>query len=116
MVDIFSDDMKGWIIGCEGCNIWVFEKVMGIDVIIDDILGVVIVSGFDLVCWEIGCQVMNKLIVDGRIYFLRIEEVVKEMEKEIEKFICCKGEEVVQEVNVQGLYEWVIYMLGCMYF
>jgi ribonucrease Y len=115
-VDIPSDDMKGRIIGREGRNIRTFEKVTGVDVIIDDTPGVVIVSGFDPVRREVARQTLNKLIADGRIHPSRIEEVFQETEKEIEAFIQKKGEEAVQEVNVHGVHPKVIYMLGRLHF
>jgi ribonuclease Y len=115
-VDIPSDEMKGRIIGREGRNIRAFEKRTGVDVIIDDTPGVVIVSGFDPVRREIARQSLEKLIVDGRIHPSRIEEIVGETEKEIEKFIRKKGEEAAQEVNVQGLHDRIAYMLGRLHF
>ena len=115
-VDIPSDDMKGRIIGREGRNIRAFEKRTGVDVIIDDTPGVVIVSGFDPVRREIARQSLEKLIVDGRIYPSRIEEIVGDTEKEIEKFIRHKGEEAAQEVNVPNLHERLVYMLGRLHF
>ena len=84
--------------------------------IIDDTPGVVIVSGFDPVRREMARQSLEKLIVDGRIHPSRIEEIVSETEKEIEKFIRRKGEEAAQEVNVQGLHERLLYMLGRLHF
>lgn len=115
-VDIPSDDMKGRIIGREGRNIRAFEKRTGVDVIIDDTPGVVIVSGFDPVRREIARQSLEKLIVDGRIHPSRIEEIVGDTEKEIEKFIRRKGEEAAQEVNVQNLHERLLFMLGRLHF
>ncbi|MEQ8786137.1 MAG: ribonuclease Y [Pirellulaceae bacterium] len=115
-VDIPSDEMKGRIIGREGRNIRAFEKETGVDVIIDDTPGVVIVSGFDPVRREIARQSLNKLIADGRIHPSRIEEVVAETNKEIEQFIQKKGEEAAQEVDVHGLHQRVLYMLGRMHF
>jgi ribonuclease Y len=115
-VDIPNDEMKGRIIGREGRNIRAFEKRTGADVIIDDTPGVVIVSGFDPVRREIARQSLEKLIVDGRIHPSRIEEIVTETEKEIEKFIRRKGEEAAQEVNVHGLHDRVTYMLGRLHF
>ncbi len=115
-VDIPSDDMKGRIIGREGRNIRAFEKRTGVDVIIDDTPGVVIVSGFDPIRREVARQSLEKLIVDGRIHPSRIEELVAETEKEIEKFVRRKGEEAAQEANVQNLHERLVYMLGRLHF
>ena len=115
-VDIPSDEMKGRIIGREGRNIRAFEKATGIDVIIDDTPGVVIVSGFDPVRREVARQSLDKLISDGRIHPSRIEEVVAETEKEIEKYIIRKGQEAVEEVNIGGVHKKVVYMLGRLHF
>jgi ribonuclease Y len=115
-VDIPNDEMKGRIIGREGRNIRAFEKRTGVDVIIDDTPGVVIVSGFDPVRREVARQALEKLIVDGRIHPSRIEEIVDETEKEMERLVRKKGEEAAQEVNVSGLHERVIYMLGRLHF
>lgn len=115
-VDIPSDEMKGRIIGREGRNIRAFEKATGVDVIIDDTPGVVIVSGFDPVRREIARQSLNKLIADGRIHPSRIEELVAETQKEIEQVIQRKGEESAQETNVQGLNKKILNMLGRLHF
>ena len=115
-VDIPSDEMKGRIIGREGRNIRTFEKVTGVDVIIDDTPGVVIVSGFDPVRREVARQTLNKLIADGRIHPSRIEEVFNATQQEIEAFIQKMGEEATQEVNLHGVHPKVQYMLGRLHF
>ncbi len=115
-VDIPSDEMKGRIIGREGRNIRAFEKATGVDVIIDDTPGVVIISGFDPVRREVARRSLDKLIADGRIHPSRIEELVAETNKEIEKFIRRKGQEAAEEVNIGGLHDKVIYMLGRLHF
>lgn len=115
-VDIPNDDMKGRIIGREGRNIRSFEKETGIDVIIDDTPGVVIVSGFDPVRREVARLSLNKLIADGRIHPSRIEEVVRETESEIESLILKKGTEAAQECDVHGLKKPVLELLGRLHF
>lgn len=111
-VDIPSDEMKGRIIGREGRNIRAFEKATGVDVIIDDTPGVVIVSGFDMVRREIARMALNKLIADGRIHPSRIEEVVGEVQKEMDRHIQKLGEDAAQEADVQNLHEKIIHLLG----
>jgi ribonuclease Y len=115
-VDIPSDEMKGRIIGREGRNIRSFEKATGVDVIIDDTPGVVIVSAFDPVRREIARLSLNKLIADGRIHPSRIEELVAETQKEIEQQIRRFGEEAIQETQVRGLNERVINLLGRLHY
>jgi ribonucrease Y len=111
-VDIPNDEMKGRIIGREGRNIRAFEKATGVDVIIDDTPGVVIVSGFDPVRREIARMALDKLIVDGRIHPSRIEEVVVETQAEMEKHIQKYGDEAVQEAGVGRLHQKIIHLLG----
>lgn len=115
-VDIPTDDMKGRIIGREGRNIRAFEKATGIDIIIDDTPGVVIVSGFDPVRREIARQSLEKLISDGRIHPTRIEEIVAQTEKEIDQYVRKKGMEAAEETNIGGLHEKVLQMLGRLHF
>jgi ribonuclease Y len=111
-VDIPSDDMKGRIIGREGRNIRTFEKCTGVDVIVDDTPGVVIVSAFDNVRREIARLALTKLIQDGRIHPSRIEEVVKETQEEMEKHILEVGKQAVLDANVNPVHEKLMQLLG----
>jgi ribonuclease Y len=111
-VDIPSDDMKGRIIGREGRNIRTFEKVTGVDVIVDDTPGVVIVSAFDNVRRETARISLQKLIQDGRIHPTRIEEVVVETQKEMEKHIMDVGKAALAEADVGPLHDKLIHLLG----
>jgi ribonuclease Y len=111
-VDIPSDDMKGRIIGREGRNIRAFEKATGVDVIVDDTPGVIVVSGFDPVRREVARMSMEKLIQDGRIHPARIEELVEQVRKEVNNKILQIGKAATVEVDVRGLNNKVIALLG----
>lgn len=115
-VDIPNDEMKGRIIGREGRNIRAFEKATGVDVIIDDTPGVVIVSAFDMIRREVARLSLAKLITDGRIHPTRIEEIVGDTQKELEKHIQKLGEQACQEVEIHGLHERLVNLLGRLHF
>jgi len=115
-VDIPSDDMKGRVIGREGRNIRAFEKATGVDVIVDDTPGVVVVSGFDPVRREIARRSLEKLIQDGRIHPTRIEEVVAATEKEVNKQVSEYGKQAAVEANVRGLHNKLMDLLGRLHF
>jgi len=115
-VDVPSDEMKGRIIGREGRNIRAFEKASGVDILIDDTPGVVLVSCFDPIRREIAQRALSRLITDGRIHPARIEEIVAETQKEIQTLILKKGKEAAQEANVFGLNERLIELLGRLHF
>jgi ribonuclease Y len=115
-IDIPNDEMKGRVIGREGRNIRAFEKATGVDVIVDDTPGVILLTCFDPVRKEIGRQAMNKLIHDGRIHPTRIEEVVEEVRAAVEKEIVEVGKKAAMEANVQGLDRKLIDLLGRLHY
>lgn len=111
-VQIPSDDMKGRVIGREGRNIRSFEKATGVDVIIDDTPGMVVVSCFDPVRREVARISLEKLVQDGRIHPARIEEVVASTTKEMEEELLKIGKEAAVEANFPNLPKPIIPMLG----
>jgi ribonuclease Y len=111
-VAIPSDDMKGRVIGREGRNIRSFEKATGVDVIIDDTPGVVVVSCFDPVRRQIARISLERLVQDGRIHPARIEELVAQTTKEMEEELIKIGKEAVQEANLPNIPKAIIPMLG----
>ena len=111
-VDIPSDDVKGRIIGREGRNIRTFEKCTGVDVIVDDTPGVVVVSAFDSVRREIARISLAKLIQDGRIHPTRIEEVVAETQREMEAMILELGTKACHDVDISLPSEKILQLLG----
>ncbi len=115
-VSIPNDDIKGKIIGKEGRNIKAFERVTGVEVIVDDTPGSITISSFDPVRRQVAKTALEKLIADGRIQPAKIEEIVKKSEEEINKIIKQKGEEAVYETGVLGLDPRVISILGRLHF
>ncbi|MDA0353139.1 MAG: ribonuclease Y [Chloroflexi bacterium] len=107
-----SDDLKGRIIGREGRNIRAFEAATGCDLIIDDTPGLVTVSGFDPVRREIARQALAKLVQDGRIQPIRIEEAVVRARKDVEQTVKEAGEQAAVDAEVTGLHPEVIKTLG----
>jgi ribonucrease Y len=113
-VEIPNDDMKGRIIGREGRNIRAFEKATGIDVIVDDTPGMIIVSGFNPVRREVARLSMERLIQDGRIHPSRIEELVAQTKKDVNQKVLQLGKDAAVETNVRGLNNKVLSMLGAL--
>lgn len=115
-VDVPNDEMKGRVIGREGRNIRAFEKATGVDVIVDDTPGVVVVSAFDPVRREVARLSLSKLIADGRIHPTRIEELVNETRAEVERQVLEFGKKASIEANVPGLNRKLLDLLGRMHY
>jgi ribonuclease Y len=115
-VDIPNDEMKGRIIGREGRNIRAFEKSTGVDVIVDDTPGMIVVSGFNPVRREVARLSMERLIQDGRIHPSRIEELVTQTKKEVNHKVLQLGKDAAVEANVRGLSNRVLSLIGALNF
>jgi ribonuclease Y len=111
-VPLASDDMKGRIIGREGRNINAFESVTGVDVIVDDTPGNIIISGFDPIRRYMAKITLERLVEDGRIHPARIEEAYAKVKEEVNLLIKDLGEKAAFEVGVPGLPPNLLKILG----
>jgi len=116
VITLPSDDVKGKIIGKEGRNIRAFEKASGVEVIIDDTPGTLILSSFDPVRRQIAKVALEILILDGRIHPAKIEEVVIKAKENVSGIIKKKGEEAAYEASVFNLDPRIILILGRLHF
>jgi ribonuclease Y len=112
VVQLSADDMKGRIIGRDGRNIRALENLTGVDFIIDDTPGAVVLSGFDGVRREIARLTLEKLLSDGRIHPARIEETYYKTKSELETRMIELGEQGAFDAGVQGVHPELIKLLG----
>jgi len=115
-VSIPSDELKGKIIGKEGRNIRALERAAGVEIIVDDTPGSVVISGFDPLRRQIARIALENLILDGRIQPARIEEMVAKAKNEVEKIVKDKGENAAYEVGIFNLDPRLLTLLGRLYF
>ncbi len=111
-VKMDDEDMKGRIIGKEGRNIQALQRATGVDIMVDDTPGYVVLSSFDPIRREVARQTMVMLMKDGRIHPGRIEEVVAKAQKTVEKDVIKAGEDAAREVGVVGIPKEILQLLG----
>ena len=107
-----DDDMKGRIIGKEGRNIQALQRATGVDILVDDTPGMVVLSSFDPIRRQVARYALERLMKDGRINPASIEEAVAKAEREIEKEVVRAGEDAAREVGVVGIPRELIHLLG----
>lgn len=111
-VKLTDDEMKGRIIGKEGRNIQALQRATGVDILVDDTPGMIILSSFDPIRRQVARISLESLMKDGRIHPGRIEEVVAKAEKQIEKEVVRAGEDAAREVGVVGIPKEMLRLLG----
>ena len=111
-IKLTDDEMKGRIIGKEGRNIQALQRATGVDVLVDDTPGMIVLSSFDPIRRQVARIALEMLMKDGRIHPGRIEEVVAKAEKQIEKEVVRAGEDAAREVGVAGIPKEMLRLLG----
>lgn len=111
-VKLEDEEMKGRIIGKEGRNIQALQRATGVDIMVDDTPGYIVLSSFDPVRREVARQALEMLMKDGRIHPGRIEEVVAKAQKNVEKEVVRAGEDAAREVGVIGIPREILHLLG----
>jgi ribonuclease Y len=111
-VKLENEEMKGRLIGKEGRNIQALQRATGVDIMVDDTPGYVVLSSFDPVRREVARQTLEMLMKDGRVHPGRIEEVVEKAQKNVEKDVLRAGEDAAREVGIIGIPKEVLHLLG----
>jgi ribonuclease Y len=111
-VKLEDEEMKGRIIGKEGRNIQALQRATGVDIMVDDTPGYIVLSSFDPVRREVGRQALELLLKDGRVHPGRIEEVVEKAQKQVEKDVVHAGEDAAREVGIIGIPKEILHLLG----
>ncbi len=111
-IKLEDEEMKGRIIGKEGRNIQALQRATGVDIMVDDTPGYVVLSSFDPVRREVARQTLEMLMKDGRIHPGRIEEVVEKAQKNVEKDVIRAGEDAAREVGIIGIPKEILHLLG----
>ena len=111
-VKLVDEEMKGRIIGKEGRNIQSLQRATGVDIMVDDTPGMIILSSFDPVRREIARQALEMLLKDGRVHPGRIEEVVEKAQKEVQKDVMRAAEDAAREVGIVGIPKEILQLLG----
>lgn len=107
-----DEEMKGRIIGKEGRNIQALQRATGVDIMVDDTPGMIILSSFDPIRREVARQTLEMLMKDGRIHPGRIEEVVEKAQKNVQKDVMRAGEDAAREVGIIGIPKELLQLLG----
>ncbi len=115
-VPLPSDDLKGKIIGKEGRNVRTFERLTGVDVLIDDTPGYITLSSFDPIRREIARVTLETLLKDGRIQPAKIEEAFEQARKEVAQTVRKMGEKAAYEAGVNNLHPELVTILGRLHF
>lgn len=111
-VKLEDEEMKGRIIGKEGRNIQALQRATGVDIMVDDTPGYIVLSSFDPVRREVARQALEMLLKDGRVHPGRIEEIVEKAQTIVEKDVLRAGEDAAREVGIIGIPKEILHLLG----